>query len=329
MSDCLIIGGGAIGMMSARTLALAGMNVTLIDQRECARESSWAGGGIISPLYPWQYDDLTNQLSFESQAVYQDLCTQLREDTGIDPQYRKTGLLMMDEYDSPQAQAWMAKRDITYQLCDKGALFAHVAQVRNPRLLQALQADIKAKGVRIIENLKVNNVLTKDENVLGVNTENGNYYAEHVVVCAGAWSSQVLNLTQAIFPIKGQMIVLKAPINTLEHIILDQGKYIIPRADGRILIGSSMEDVGFDKSIDEQTKYSLRDFALGHLPSLATAEIEHHWSGFRPANKSGTPMIERHQDYKNLFINTGHFRNGLNMAPASADKIKGLINDIN
>jgi glycine oxidase len=325
MSDCLIIGGGVIGMMSARALTLAGASVVLIDQQACGQESSWAGGGIISPLYPWQYDDLTNELSFASQAVYEQLCAQIFADTGLNPQYLKSGLLMMDEFDSTTAKTWLQRYGITYQTHQQGALFPNIAQVRNPRLLKALKADIINKGVQIIEQTKVEKLHLKNHQVLGVESKNKVYLADFVVVCSGAWSSQWLNLTEEIFPIKGQMIVLKSKPNTVKHIILDKGRYIIPRQDGRILVGSSMQNVGFDRSVDEQTRQTLLDFALKRVELPKNVKIEHHWAGFRPASKSAKVMLGKHAQFDNVFLNTGHFRNGLNMAPESAKRITQLI----
>lgn len=327
MSDCLVIGGGVIGMMSARMLAISGAKVTLIDQRECGKESSWAGGGIISPLYPWHYDDLTNDLSFESQAVYEGLCDDLYHSSGIDPQYQKSGLLMMDEFETVEAQAWMKRYQVSYEGHVNGALFTYVASVRNPKLLQALQVDIINKGVTIVENTPVDKLIINNNKVLGVNTTKADFFADNIVVCAGAWSGQLLDIKDDVFPIKGQMILLKAKIGDVEHIVLDQGRYIIPRADGRILVGSTMENVGFDRSLDETTKMSLYGFATERFPVLFCAEIEHHWSGFRPASRSGKVVLKKSEKYDNLFINTGHFRNGLNMAPASADKITQLVNE--
>jgi glycine oxidase len=326
MSDCLIIGGGVIGMMSARTLALSGAKVTLLDQGVCGQESSWAGGGIISPLYPWKYDDLTNQLSLASQAVYADLCAQILEDTGLDPQYLQSGLLMLDEYDSDVASTWLARYGLAYQAHEKGALFANIAQVRNPRLIKALKADIISKGVNIVENTQVESLLLGHDKAMGVNTNQQKYLADHVVVCSGAWSSQWLALTEKIFPMKGQMIVLKSTPEVVEHIVLDQGRYIIPRKDGRILVGSTMQDVGFDRATDYQTQQSLHAFATQRFPGLGQAAVEHHWSGFRPASKSGKVMLGKHAEFDNVYLNTGHFRNGLNMAPESAKRIEKLIN---
>jgi len=324
MSDCLIVGGGVIGMMTARYLALAGADVTIIDKQECGRESSWAGGGIISPLYPWHYDDLTNDLSQASQLVYEDLCSEIYANTGIDPEYIRSGLLMLDEYDSDSAKKWMKKYDITYTPHEQGALFENIAQVRNPRLIQALKADIIDKGVKVLENIQAQSLITNADSVEGVNTDKNSIFADNVIVCSGAWSSEWLELKDDIFPMKGQMIVIES-VNNLEHIVLDQGRYIIPRKDGKTLVGSTMQDVGFDRSTDKEVMDSLFDFASQRIPNIKNNRIIHHWSGFRPASKSGRVILGRDDKYNNLYINTGHFRNGLNMAPESAKRILQLI----
>ncbi|MDC9714361.1 MAG: FAD-dependent oxidoreductase [Gammaproteobacteria bacterium] len=324
MSDCLVIGGGVIGMMGARVLAMAGARVTLLDQRKCGKESSWAGGGIISPLYPWQYSDLVNELSRASQAVYGDLCAALLENTGIDPEYIQSGLLMMNDYDTPKAQAWMDKNQLDFQPHPQGALFENIAQVRNPRLLKALKADILKHGVEIVERTKVNQLITENSTTLGVVTDNKKYYADNVIVCSGAWSSSLLEAKNTIYPIKGQMIVVESKVGVVEHIVLDQGKYIIPRKDGRLLIGSTMEDVGFDRSTNTQVGADLLAFATARFPQLKNVSIEHHWAGFRPASRVDV-MVEKHPQLAHLYINTGHFRNGLNMAPESANRIKKMI----
>ncbi len=324
MSDCLIIGGGIIGMMSARTLSMAGSRVTLLDQRECAKESSWAGGGIISPLYPWDYSDLVNDFSIASQMVYGDLCAALFEDTGIDPEYIQSGLLMMDKYDTPKARVWMDKYNINIQKHLRGGVFKDVAQVRNPRILRALKSDILKRGVEVVEHTKVDELITENNVVLGAKTEYKNYYADKVIICGGAWSSSLLSDDNKIFPIKGQMIVIKAEIDMLEHIVLDQGCYIIPRKDGHILVGSTMEDVGFDKGIDKKVGDELLAFVTERFPQLEGAKIKHHWAGFRPASKTDV-IIEKHTQLEHLYVNTGHFRNGLSMAPESANRIKDLV----
>ncbi len=328
MSDCLIIGGGVIGMMSARALAISGATVTLIEQRACGKESSWAGGGIISPLYPWMYSDMVNELSMASQAVYEELCATLFADTGIDTEYIRSGLLMMDEYDRYEAIDWMAVHKVNAEKHPQGALFTSVAQVRNPRLLKALKSDILKRGVEIVEFSKVEELIVEKDKVLGVKTEHKNYYGDNSIICGGAWSSALLDIKNEVYPVKGQMIVIKSKPGVLEHIVLDKGRYLIPRKDGRILIGSTTENVGFDRSLNKQVGVELLEFASSRFTALRGASIEHHWSGFRPASKSGV-MIKKYEKLEGLYLNTGHLRNGLNMAPESAERLLALINHAN
>jgi glycine oxidase len=306
--------------MSAKVLREMGKSVVLLDKGKCGTESSWAGGGIISPLYPWHYDDLTNYLSFKSQAVYENLCAELLKNTGIDPQYQRTGLLMMDEYDTPQAQIWLKKFKPTYQTHPQGVFFECIAQVRNPRLLQALKADVLKKGVKIIEHTRVEKFKIDKGAVFGVRVNQGQYLADKILMCGGAWSGELLN-EPAIFPMKGQMIVVETPPNAVKTIVLNQGKYIIPRQDGKVLVGSTMEDVGFERSLSQATQQDLFGFLTQHFPALKTCKIQHHWCGFRPATRHNQPLIAKHAILQNLYINTGHFRNGLNTAPESANKI--------
>ncbi len=328
MSDCLIIGGGVIGMMSARALAISGATVTLIEQRACGKESSWAGGGIISPLYPWMYSDMVNDLSMASQAVYEELCATLFADTGIDTEYIRSGLLMMDEYDRYEAIDWMAVHKVNAEKHPQGALFTSVAQVRNPRLLKALKSDILKRGVEIVEFSKVEELIVEKDKVLGVKTEHKDYYGDNSIICGGAWSSALLDIKNEVYPVKGQMIVIKSKPGVLEHIVLDKGRYLIPRKDGRILIGSTTENVGFDRSLNKQVGVELLEFASSRFTALRGASIEHHWSGFRPASKSGV-MIKKYEKLEGLYLNTGHLRNGLNMAPESAERLLALINHAN
>ncbi len=328
MSDCLIIGGGVIGMMSARALAISGATVTLIEQRACGKESSWAGGGIISPLYPWMYSDVVNELSMASQAVYEELCATLFADTGIDTEYIRSGLLMMDEYDRYEAIDWMAVHKVNAEKHPQGALFTAVAQVRNPRLLKALKSDILKRGVEIVEFSKVEELIVEKDKVLGVKTEHKDYYGDNSIICGGAWSSALLDIKNEVYPVKGQMIVIKSKPGVLEHIVLDKGRYLIPRKDGRILIGSTTENVGFDRSLNKQVGVELLEFASSRFTALRGASIEHHWSGFRPASKSGV-MIKKYEKLEGLYLNTGHLRNGLNMAPESAERLLALINHAN
>ena len=131
-----------------------------------------------------------------------------------------------------------------------------------------------------------------------------------------------------IYPVKGQILLLQAKPKLLKHIILAEDKYLVPRIDGKILVGSTYEKTGFDKSIDSKTAQLLFNFAIKYCPQLKNAKIIKQWAGLRPASASGV-KITKHLAYNNLFINVGHFSNGLNTAPASAELITNLIKNAN
>ena len=324
MLSCIIVGGGIIGMMTARAFKKIGFSVILLEKNICGTECSWAGGGIISPLYPWYYEEMVNRLSAKSQKIYPALCAELLKHTGIDSEYYKSGLLMLDHYNNTLAKAWLNKYMPSYQIKKEGILFDEIAQVRSPNLLRALKLDLIKRGVVILEKQIVTKIIIKNNSAFGVRTNHKSYYADFTIICSGAWSSS-LNITDDVYPLKGQMILLKAKAGVVPHILLDNYHYIIPRKDGRVLVGSTCEDVGFDKSLDKKTKHFLLHFAYQHYPALKNALFEKHWAGLRPATHSGKINIGKHAKYENLYLNVGHSTNGFSTAPASANMIRDLI----
>ena len=347
MSDFLIIGGGVIGMMTALQLADAGQQVTLVERGECGKEASWAGGGIVSPLYPWRYDAAISQLSRWSEGVYPSLSLRLLEETGIDPEYRQKGLLYLNVDDADKALRWA--RQLGKPLERVGADFVHTKEpgvaiagdsalwmptlgsVRNPRLAKALKARLTAMPqVTLREQCEVSGLLQKEGNVEGVMTAQGPITAGRIIVCGGAWTAQLLaqlNVQLPVRPVKGQMIAYQAPKGLVQRVVLKDGRYIIPRADGLLLVGSTLEEAGFDKTTDAAALASLKHSAEAILPALATCPIAHQWAGLRPGSPAGVPFIGALQEWPNVFINAGHYRNGLVLAPASthllADQLLG------
>ncbi|BBP01208.1 FAD-dependent oxidoreductase [Sulfuriferula nivalis] len=327
-STTIIIGGGIIGLATAFRLAAKGAQVTIVERNTCGAESSWAGGGILSPLMPWQYAPEVNALCNAGIARYADWVAEIQTCSGIDPEYWVSGMHVLAPFDKAAAQVWCEANNWQYKLDDSELWLPDVAQVRNPRLIKSLRAAVLARGVRLVENTEIINIDIANNCVKSITTQKGKLFADTFITCAGAWSQQVLASTppiKTIKPMRGQMVLFKAPVGTLQSVMYQQGVYLIPRLDGHILVGSTVEDVGFDKATDSKTREQLATAAFAMLPALRNAEFIQHWSGLRPGSPDNIPTIARHPEIANLYVNAGHFRYGVTMAPISADLIAELI----
>lgn len=334
-AEFLILGAGVSGLAVAQRLLMQGAKVIIVERGAVGRESSWAGGGILSPLCPWDYSDAVNNLCKSITTDYSAWITMLHAETSIDPEYECSGMLVLPSFDVEAAQAWCASQNMPMQLVDqaytsgKGLLLHGVAQVRNPRLIQALRKHVVMLGGRIVEQCEVRGITTAGDTVQSLTTACGEFSADRYIVCAGAWSKQVLGqyaLQLDIKPVRGQMLLFKFDSPPLRHILLQDGMYLIPRRDGHLLVGSTLEDVGFDKSTTIEARDSLWRRAQLLLPALHEMPLKQHWSGLRPASPHNIPTIGRHPQLENLYINSGHFRYGVTMAPASATI---LLNELN
>ncbi len=345
MSDFLIIGGGVIGMMLTRELAQSGAEVTIVDRKACAKEASWAGGGIVSPLYPWRYPDAVTQLATWSQSSYIHLSQDLLEETGCDPELRQKGMFMVDVEDHEEALVWAKKfhrplREVdasfVYQKephvakdVDNALWMPEVCSIRNPRLGRSLRESlVKNPKVTVLEHHEVESFLTAGNRVLGIKTNQGEVRGDNVIIAAGAWSADLLQLvgkSLPIEPVHGQMMLFKAVPGLVNRVVLKGGRYVIPRNDGRVLVGSTLEHFGFNKQITEEAASSLYETALGIIPELANYNVEHHWSGLRPGSPEGIPYIGLVPEFENLYLNAGQYRNGLVLAPASTRLLVDIL----
>jgi len=319
--EYLIIGAGVAGLTAAESLLLRGSSVTVLEKGTAGCESSWAGGGILAPLCPWDYADAVTQLTDMGAALYPQWVSDLYEATGIDPEYEISGMLILPQVDKEQAMQWCERRGVIFELTGEGILLPEVAQVRNPRLIQALRKHVEKRGGNIIEKCEVLDISVEGTRVLSATTSCGVFNADRYIVSAGAWSRQVLGkyaLSLDIKPVRGQMLLFKFDAPPLQHILLQDGMYLIPRRDGHLLIGSTLEDVGFDKRTTIQARESLLQRAQLLLPELRGMALLQHWSGLRPASPRNVPVIGRHPELENLYINSGHFRYGVTMAPSSS-----------
>lgn len=340
MQDILIIGGGVIGLSAALELAGAGAKVTVLERGVAGAESSWAGGGILSPLLPWDYAEPVTRLAGWSAGLYPAWAGALHEATGIDPEWRQSGILVLPDYDEAAARVWCSAHGAEFDRVEAKAVapalgveaealwLPQVAQVRNPRLLKALRRRIDQIGVRLVEQAEVTGFRFSGSRLVAVSTSEGEFAAGAVVVAAGAWSRQVLGDLAPqpdIRPVRGQMLLFRAAPGSLRQIVLQNGTYLIPRDDGHILAGSTLEEVGFDKGVTAEAKARLMAEAARLLPLLGNAELVRHWSGLRPGSPGNVPVIGRHPEIENLYLDSGHFRYGVTMAPGSARLLADLL----
>jgi len=340
MSDVIIIGGGISGLLSARLLAAAGRSVLVVEKAaDLGQESSWAGSGIVSPLYPWRYPDEINQLASYGQTRYPMLIDALFEETGIDAELLSSGMLILDEPEqemAPWAKKWKAKIEL---LADRNELesvqqglnarfqkaiwMPDIQQLRNPRLMKALSASVDNNPrITVKRGVEASRILTHAGRVCGIETNLETINCDSVLLAAGAWSGQLLQALHTakldIFPVKGQIIVFQADSELLRRMVMHKGRYLIPRKEGLILAGSTLEYTQFKKELTAEARDSLQAFAIELLPGLEKASILTQWAGLRPGSPAGIPTIGECRDVSGLFINAGHFRNGVVIGLASA-----------
>ena len=305
-------------------------------------ESSWAGGGILPPLSPWHDTGVLQGLIDHSLRLYPQIVEELYSNTGIDPEWQKSGMLIfaIEGMEAEQLRTWAGTGDIPVEVFSGGQLsviepgvsagFDHaiclpeISQVRNPFLLKALHKYLVNRGVDIHEQTEVNHLLVENFRIQGVGTTQGNFRADNIVLANGAWGSCLLD-TLDIKPVRGQMICYQAHPGYLNHILLKDGLYIIPRCDGHLLVGSTLEDAGFDKSTTSDARTMLIKGAEELLSGISGFPLVGHWAGLRPATHTHNPYICSYPGIEGLYLNIGHYRNGLLLAPASATMLADII----
>ncbi|MBJ8442674.1 glycine oxidase ThiO [Acinetobacter bereziniae] len=344
-----IIGAGVSGLLSALELIEQGCKVTLFDQQHAGQAASWAGGGILSPMYPWRYPQEVNHLAQYGKQLYQDWNRKLFPKTGIDFEIHETGMLIFDEadfeiglnykdqYQEPMQHCEYLSREklkqVNPQISEQfqhAIYFPQLANVRNPRLLKSLISYLKQHPLADIrENTWIEKFNIQNQQIQSVQTANGqDFSADHFVIATGAWSncwSEQLQLTIPVNPVQGQMMLFKTPENWLPTMCMNNVMYLIPRTDGHIVCGSSMNYIGFDHRPSISVQQSIYKACIEMVPELANFPIVKQWAGLRPSSPTGIPYIGKMPELNNLWANFGHYRNGLCMGPASAQLLRQLI----
>ena len=350
MPDILIIGGGVIGLSLAWDLAQHGQSVRVIDRGEPGKEASWAGAGILPPaswkaaLHPY------DQLRALSNDLHPKWAPALAQQTGIDTGYRRCGGIYLARTPGEAASliAWAgtaAEEGIEIRrLCNSelegsgvrsqilaSYLLPQEAQLRNPRHLQALRLACERLGVVITAGSEALDFDIRDSQLIAVKTSAGPLQARQYCFTSGAWTGNLcarLGIPLGILPIRGQMVLFNVgdpAASILTRIIPEGSRYLVPRDDGRILVGSTEEEVGFDKSTTEEALADLTSFARSLVPGLESAAVEKTWAGLRPASYDGLPYLGPLPGLSNCFVASGHFRSGLFLSPATAVVMSELL----
>lgn len=337
--DCIVIGGGVVGMATARELALCGMKVAVFDQGRLGMEASWAAGGILSSMRPWAEEPYSSSLSMTAHDRYPDFSAALQRESGIDPQYDRCGMLLIDQDDVIASKKWLAKNKLSFTesysalpptMCipNDVIFIPAIAQIRVTRLIKALHASLRKLKVVILENTAISGLDSAAHSCRFVQAGGTRYYADHFVVTAGAWSQRLLGDMQTdveIEPVLGQILCVKFPERRLATMLLDGSHYLIPRNDGHVLIGSTVEHVGFNKKTTTRARDHLMQWACALWPDIVAAIFVQQWAGLRPGTNNGKPYLGKLKNRSNVYLNTGHYRKGILQAPVCAEKIADMI----
>jgi glycine oxidase len=331
--DVAIVGGGIIGLTCAYFLAKDGLSVVVYDRGELGKEASWAGAGIIPPGNPEKAATPIDRLRAIGSTRFPAFSDELRDLTGIENGYLRCGgieFLGVDEV-GEVLELW-TNEGIPFERMSPSALrsvepaVANVpaepyllpgcAQVRNPRHLRALIAACKQVGVGLHPNSAVESIDPAR--------------AGRILIAAGPWSERLIDAAHqsspGIHPVRGQIVLLKTPTRLITRVLMFGKQYLVPRADGRVLIGSTEEpEAGFEKANTAAAVSELMGFATRLVPDLAAAELERCWSGLRPGTSDGLPFIGPVTGWDNVFVATGHFRAGVQLSIGTAQAITELF----
>ena len=342
-SEVLIIGGGIIGLSLARELNRKGIRkVTILERGEIGREASYAAAGMLAPHAETEVLDDFYYFCNESNLLYPQFAEEIFDETDVDIELDRSGTLYIafSEDDLIQVRRrfeWQTGAGLQVEHLTaretrqtepfvspdvlESLYFPNDWQVENRKLLYALQKYCELYGIEIREKREVRNLLIENGKTIGAQTGSERYFAAKTVLTTGAWISFIKAENVALPPVKpirGQMISFHTAKRLFQKVIYSPRGYLVPRADGRILAGATVEDAGFDKSVTEAGRELLRDHALEIAPSLENLEIYESWTGLRPFAPDGLPVLGEFEEVENLFIATAHYRNGILLAPITA-----------
>lgn len=334
----VVIGAGVVGMLSALALRERGYDVTVLDMATARPPASWAGGGILSALFPWRYPGPLTALTHDALPRYERLAAQIRHAGGPDPQVYACGMLVDAGKERDAALAWATRHDIRAcsvpasevapELSDAPWIWLpNVGTVRNSRLLKGLRQLLASRGVSLASSAAVSGIMAEAHG-WRVSGAEGIIRADQVLVAAGAWSAQLLGeigLQLGLQPVQGEMLLYPPGSASPPCVLLSDAGYVIPRRDGHVLAGSTLRHGSEDQRPSAGAAQQLRAMAESLWPPLRDKTPAAHWAGVRPGSQRQWPWIGEVPGAPGLFLATGHFRNGLVSAPASAELVACLM----
>ncbi|HEX8705922.1 MAG TPA: glycine oxidase ThiO [Myxococcaceae bacterium] len=340
LTDVIIVGGGVMGCGIALRLRQAGVNVTVLERSIPGAEASSAAAGILAPQFEAEGPGPFLELCLRSRALYAPLATELRELTGVDIAYLPCGVLKAafsegDVHHLEATATWQHALGLRVELLDgKQAreLEPHLSpsalaalrfpddhQVDNRLLVRALSMAVARVGATFRSGY-VRGVIEENGRAVGVDLDGELLRADAVVIAAGSWSGLVQGAAldpRVVRPARGQMVQLQTRLPLTTHILTSEKGYLVPRTDGRLIAGSTMEFAGFDKQVTAEGLARILAMALELCPALGAAPITETWAGFRPYTEDRLPILGP-GPLSGLFLATGHFRNGILLAPLTA-----------
>jgi glycine oxidase len=350
-SDVVIAGGGVIGCALAYELAVRGVGVTVLERDTLGAHASTVAAGMLAPLSESASPDARFELGMRSLARFAELAVALKDETGVDIELLPSGTLRValaeaDEIELRRAEKWQRAQGVSVEWLEaatarerepalaptiRGALWSDGEQQVNPkRLLVALAQAAGRRGVRFLEGTPMLGLITAGGRVQGVRTPSGMIAAQTVVLAAGPWTGALgaeLGLALPVTPKRGQLLHLHATPQPLRHMLGADHCYLVPRADGTIIVGATVEDAGYDR----RPSAAGIAYLLGILPYVApiaaTTEFRAVEVGLRPWSADGLPLLGNVTGHAGLVVATGHGRNGILLAPITAQLLARLIVD--
>jgi glycine oxidase len=326
-SDVIIIGGGIIGLSLAIALRKRGASVLVVERGEPGREASYAAGGMLVDSAS-ETPPVLQPVATASARMYPEFVRDIQELSGINVDLREHGAIVFtDHIAGAQAlsSAELAELDPALSPSARNCFYLKERSVDPRALSTAAWKAAKRIEVDFSSGDEVTSVNISDGRAVGVTTARTAFGADKIVNCAGAWSGLISPHKFPTRPVKGQMLCLIVPSRTLlRHVVRSPEAYLIPRSDGRLLVGATVEEAGFDKRVDRTTIQRLHHAAIALVPELRDAKILEDWAGLRPGTPDALPILGA-TSTPGYYVATGHFRDGILLAPVTAKLMAAVI----